>query len=114
MLKIFNLARTFLARPLFCANSVIFQFHTLKTTSTLPSLFKFKDLHYKPIKCVGGHRKKPAETTFKTWRVIKGDKVIVRSGKDKGKSGVVYKVYRKQNRVLVSGINIVKKLENDR
>jgi len=32
--------------------------------------------------------------------------VIVITGKDKGKTGTVHKVYRKTNRVLVSGVNV--------
>mgnify|MGYP000237464439 CR=1 FL=1 len=43
------------------------------------------------------------------FRVRKGDKVIVISGKDKGKSGQVLKVLRQDNRLLVQGINLVKK-----
>ena len=41
--------------------------------------------------------------------VKKGDKVVVISGKDKGKQGVVLEAYPKKNRVLVEGVNIVKK-----
>lgn len=41
--------------------------------------------------------------------VKKGDKVMVISGKDKGKSGLILEAYPKQSRVLVEGINIVKK-----
>ena len=33
------------------------------------------------------------------------DKVLVTAGKDKGKSGVIKKVYPKQNKVLVEGAN---------
>ena len=39
--------------------------------------------------------------------VKKSDKVIVLTGKDKGKTGEVLKVLTKENRVLVSGINIM-------
>ena len=38
-----------------------------------------------------------------------GDKVRVISGKDKGKEGVILKSFPKQNRVIVEGVNIVKK-----
>lgn len=38
----------------------------------------------------------------------KGDKVIVLTGKDKGKSGSVLKVLNKENRVIVDGVNIAK------
>lgn len=41
--------------------------------------------------------------------VKKGDKVQVITGKDKGKTGVVLAAYPKQNRVIVEGVNIVKK-----
>lgn len=33
------------------------------------------------------------------------DKVLVTSGKDKGKSGVILKVYPKKDKVLVEGVN---------
>lgn len=38
-----------------------------------------------------------------------GDKVVVIAGKDKGKEGKIIKVLRKENRVVVEGVNIVKK-----
>ena len=41
--------------------------------------------------------------------IKKGDKVIVIAGADKGKTGVVQKVYPKLNRVVVEGINVHKK-----
>jgi large subunit ribosomal protein L24 len=41
--------------------------------------------------------------------VKKGDKVQVISGKDKGKQGVILAAYPKKQRVLVEGVNIVKK-----
>ena len=41
-------------------------------------------------------------------KIRKGDDVIVRTGKDKGKSGRVAKVL-KDNKILVEGINQVKK-----
>ena len=41
--------------------------------------------------------------------VKKGDKVRVLSGKDKGKTGVILAAYPKEARVLVEGVNIVKK-----
>ena len=41
--------------------------------------------------------------------VKKGDKVMVISGKDKGKTGVVLEALPKKERVLVEGVNIVKK-----
>ncbi|MDG4657875.1 50S ribosomal protein L24 [Ectobacillus antri] len=41
--------------------------------------------------------------------VKKGDKVQVITGKDKGKQGVILASFPKQNRVIVEGVNIVKK-----
>lgn len=41
--------------------------------------------------------------------VKKGDKVMVIAGKDKGKQGVILEAYPKNSRVLVEGVNIVKK-----
>ena len=41
--------------------------------------------------------------------VKKGDTVKVISGKDKGKTGVVLAALPKKDRVLVEGINIIKK-----
>lgn len=41
--------------------------------------------------------------------VKKGDKVQVISGKDKGKQGVILEAFPKKERVLVEGVNIVKK-----
>lgn len=41
--------------------------------------------------------------------VKKGDKVQVISGKDKGKQGVILEAYPKLNKVLVEGVNVVKK-----
>ena len=38
-----------------------------------------------------------------------GDKVVVISGKDKGKEGKITTVLRKENKVVVEGINVVKK-----
>ncbi|MFW2489436.1 50S ribosomal protein L24 [Clostridium chromiireducens] len=41
--------------------------------------------------------------------VRKNDTVIVISGKDKGKTGEVLKAYPKTGKILVQGVNIVKK-----
>ena len=39
-------------------------------------------------------------------KIKKGDKVVVLSGKDKGRHGEVTKVMPKEGKVLVSGINV--------
>jgi len=43
------------------------------------------------------------------FRIRKGDKVIVTTGKDKGKSGEVLRVLRDEARVLVQGVNMIKR-----
>ena len=43
------------------------------------------------------------------FRIKKGDTVCVISGKDKGKSGSVLKVLRQDNRLIVQGVNLIKK-----
>jgi large subunit ribosomal protein L24 len=40
-------------------------------------------------------------------RIRKGDKVVVITGRDKGRSGEVIKVMPKENRALVRGVNMV-------
>jgi large subunit ribosomal protein L24 len=42
-------------------------------------------------------------------RIRKGDLVVVISGKDKGKTGKVTRVLREDDRVVVQGINLVKR-----
>lgn len=38
-----------------------------------------------------------------------GDKVVVIAGKDKGKEGKITKVLRNDNKIVIEGVNIVKK-----
>lgn len=45
----------------------------------------------------------------KTFKIKKGDRVAVITGRDKGKTGEVLRVLRKNNRVLVQGVNMVKR-----
>lgn len=44
-------------------------------------------------------------------KIKKGDKVVVITGRDKGKTGEVLKVIPSENRAIVGGINLVKKHE---
>ena len=53
--------------------------------------------------------KKLLESHNNKLHVKKDDTVIVISGKDKGKKGRVIAAYPRENRVLVEGVNIVKK-----
>ena len=43
------------------------------------------------------------------FKIKKGDKVVVLAGRDKGKSGEVLSVLRTQSRVLVQGVNMMKR-----
>ena len=47
--------------------------------------------------------------TIHKWGLLTGDTVFVMSGGGKGVTGVVKKVLRKQNRVIVAGANFVKR-----
>ena len=42
-------------------------------------------------------------------RLQKGDQVVVISGKDKGKKGKVMRLFTEENRVIVEGVNLVKR-----
>lgn len=42
-------------------------------------------------------------------RIIKGDKVLVIAGKDRNKVGVVERVFPQKNKVVITGINVIKK-----
>ncbi|MCS7184130.1 MAG: 50S ribosomal protein L24 [Patescibacteria group bacterium] len=42
-------------------------------------------------------------------KIKKGDTVLIIKGKDKGKSGKVIKALPKENKVIVEGLNLVKK-----
>ena len=41
--------------------------------------------------------------------IKKGDRVIVTTGRDKGKKGEVLKVFPKEDRALVQGVHVVKR-----
>ena len=42
-------------------------------------------------------------------KIRKGDRVVVLAGKDKGRTGTVRKVFPKEQRVLVEGLNMVQR-----
>ncbi len=42
-------------------------------------------------------------------KIKKGDKVKITAGKDRGRDGKVVRVYSKQNKVLVEGVNLYKR-----
>jgi large subunit ribosomal protein L24 len=45
----------------------------------------------------------------KKFKIKKGDRVVVVTGKSKGKAGEVLRVMRSKDRVLVQGVNMVKR-----
>lgn len=47
--------------------------------------------------------------TAQKCRIKKGDRVIVVTGKNRGKSGEVSKVFPSEGRVLVGGVNLVRR-----
>ena len=49
------------------------------------------------------------QATHTSKKIRKGDDVIVITGRDKGKKGEVLHVYPKEGRVLVQGVNMVKR-----
>jgi len=42
-------------------------------------------------------------------KIKKGDKVVVLTGKDKGKTGAILRVLPSESRVIVQGVNVVKR-----
>lgn len=42
-------------------------------------------------------------------KIRKGDKIKIMAGKDKGKDGVIDRAYPKQNKILIQGINLIKR-----
>jgi large subunit ribosomal protein L24 len=52
---------------------------------------------------------KPKTERVPKLKIKKGDKVIVLSGKDKGKTGLVMRVLPKDRKVIVEGVNVARK-----
>lgn len=46
---------------------------------------------------------------IKKWHIVRGDLVEILSGRDAGKTGKVKQVIRSENRVVVEGLNLVKR-----
>ena len=42
-------------------------------------------------------------------KIRKGDRVVVLQGKDKGKEGVVMRVLPREDKIIVDGVNVVRK-----
>jgi len=56
-----------------------------------------------------GAKAKDAKVKRAKLKVHKGDRVVVITGRDKGKTGEVLRVLPKESRVLVQGVNMVKR-----
>ena len=58
-----------------------------------------------------GVNKKAIKSMFQRnkWKILRGDKIVITAGKDKGETGIVSKVIRddKIPRVVVEGRNLV-------
>ncbi|GAB4848300.1 hypothetical protein Ancab_002967 [Ancistrocladus abbreviatus] len=52
---------------------------------------------------------KAAQKLIQNWKILRGDNVVIIRGKDKGETGIIKRVIRSQNRVIVEGKNLVKK-----
>ncbi|GER56232.1 50S ribosomal protein L24 [Striga asiatica] len=52
---------------------------------------------------------KAAQKLIHHWKILRGDNVMIMRGKDKGETGIIKRVVRSQNRVIVEGKNLVKK-----
>jgi len=52
---------------------------------------------------------KKQKTMFKRLKIKKGDMVVVTTGDNKGKQGRIVEVDRKTDRVVVEGVNMMKK-----
>lgn len=47
-------------------------------------------------------------------KLKKGDNIIIITGKDKGKKGKIIKVIKKDNKVVIEGLNMIKKNQRPR
>ncbi len=47
-------------------------------------------------------------------KVKKGDEVMMLAGKDKGKKGKILRILREKNKVMIEGLNLVKKHQRPR
>ncbi len=48
-------------------------------------------------------------SVVKKFKIKKGDQVVVVTGRDRGKQGEVLRVVRKEDRLIVQGVNMVKR-----
>jgi len=63
----------------------------------------------KPLVYKKARRRRTTTVTRHRMRITKGDRVRVLRGEDAGKEGVVLRVLPKENRVVIEGVNVVKR-----
>jgi large subunit ribosomal protein L24 len=63
----------------------------------------------KPLVHKKGRRRRTVTVTRHRMKITKGDRVRVLRGEEAGKEGQVLRVLPKRNRVIVEGINVVKR-----
>jgi len=63
----------------------------------------------KPLVYKKARRRRTKTVTRHRMRITKGDRVRILRGEDAGKEGTVLRVVPKENRVVVEGINVVKR-----
>ncbi|KAF6138143.1 hypothetical protein GIB67_033557 [Kingdonia uniflora] len=50
---------------------------------------------------------KAAQKLIQNWKIVRGDNVMITRGKDRGETGVIKRVIRSQNRIIIEGKNLV-------
>jgi large subunit ribosomal protein L24 len=63
----------------------------------------------KPLVYKKARRRRTTTVTRHRMRITKGDRVRVLRGEDAGKEGTVLRVLPKENRVVIEGVNVVKR-----
>jgi len=63
----------------------------------------------KPLVYKKARRRRTTTVTRHRMRITKGDRVRVVRGEDAGKEGTVLRVLPKENRVVIEGVNVVKR-----
>ena len=77
----------------------------------------FKSLLFAPLFSFSSMNKakpnKKPVVTFKKWTILRGDIVKIIAGKDRHKVGKVTRVWRKQNKITIRGVNLkIKRVSN--
>jgi large subunit ribosomal protein L24 len=54
-------------------------------------------------------KKRSSQTQQASFHVKKGDEVVVLTGAQRGKRGKILQIITKKNRVLIEGVNLIKK-----